>query len=134
MSRYRALENLLTGVSSIRAGSEFDAAEAGIDWAGVRRLLDRGAIKPAQAAEETTPREADDPPYTSDGGEAPVTLAAAIAAIDPDDSAAWLKGGAPQISALRKAAGRDDITAAERDTAWADYQAALWDLPDEAQS
>ena len=49
-------------------------------------------------------------------------IAAAIAKLDPDDPAQWTRGGAPQVSALEALLDRD-VTSAERDAAWAAYQA-----------
>lgn len=51
-------------------------------------------------------------------------LLQAIAGLDPNDEEQWTKAGKPEVLALR-AAMNMDITAAERDRAWEQYQAQL---------
>ena len=54
-------------------------------------------------------------------------LAAACAAVNPADASLWTRSGVPQLPALRAASGLSDITAAERDAAWAAHQAQTHD-------
>lgn len=115
MDAYRVRYAIQRGAERIAPGAvvELDEAEA----AG---LIEAGAVEPA----ETTPPSpgGDDRPLSPESGREP-SLTDAIAGMDPLDAAAWTKSGAPQLAALRAAAGRD-VTAAERDEAWAAHLAA----------
>ena len=51
-------------------------------------------------------------------------LLAAIGALEYGNEAHWTKSGAPEVRALREATGLDDISAAERDAVWEQFQAA----------
>lgn len=51
-------------------------------------------------------------------------MIAAIAVLDPDNPDHFTKSGKPEIKALENAAGLDDISAADRDAAWDEYQKA----------
>ena len=46
-----------------------------------------------------------------------------IGALDKANPDHWTKDGKPQVEALEAASGIKDITAAERDAAWADFRA-----------
>ena len=52
------------------------------------------------------------------GDELHAAIQDAIGRLDPADSTKWTKGGKPDVKALEKLLGFD-ITAAERDSAWA---------------
>ena len=59
-----------------------------------------------------------------DAGPAGVgSVVAAIGELDPDDAGSWTKSGKPELKALEALLGAD-LTAAERDEAWAAFQAA----------
>ncbi len=51
-------------------------------------------------------------------------LFTAIARLDPENPDHFTKGGKPEVRALEKASGLSDVTAAERDDVWEDYQTA----------
>ena len=51
-------------------------------------------------------------------------LHAAIAGLDLRSDDHWTRDGRPEVRALREATGLDDVSAAERDAAWAAYQEA----------
>ena len=108
--RYRAL-SAVEADQRFEPGDVFEPAAAGIGDAGVRQLLNLGVIERAPGNDRSTKI-------------AEVSLHEAIAGLDPNDNSLWTKGGAPQLAALRRATGRDDITAAERDESWAAYRAA----------
>ena len=65
-------------------------------------------------------RERDDPP-SPDGGGRLAAIRGAIRTLPVSDPALWTKSGAPQVSAVEHVLG-EDITAAERDAAWARVQ------------
>ena len=89
------------------------------------QLIAVGAVAPAQAAADP-----DTASLATDGGGDGAEdtrcgdLAAACAALDPADASRWTRSGVPKLAALRAASGLSDITAAERDAAWAAHQAA----------
>ena len=60
----------------------------------------------------------DSPAPAAPGGADIADIVAAINRLDPVDKSAWTAGGKPQVAALEKIIGRD-ISAADRDTAWA---------------
>lgn len=60
---------------------------------------------------------------------ADLTLLNAIAQLDPNNDEHYTKSGKPQTEALEALVDRS-ITAAERDQAWADYQAGLAEAED----
>lgn len=64
----------------------------------------------------------DPDPDSGEAGNRIRTLADAIGRLDRDDADAWTKSGAPDISALAREAGLEDVTAAERDDAWLLHQ------------
>ena len=49
-------------------------------------------------------------------------ISAAIDGLEEGNEDHWTKDGRPEVKALKAATGLDDITAAERDAAWAAYQ------------
>lgn len=81
---------------------------------------------------ESAPMGGDPPPAPEAGGGEPARadlvtrhdrLVTAIAGLTPDRADHWTGAGAPALPALRITAGLDDVTAAERDAAWAAFQA-----------
>ena len=50
-------------------------------------------------------------------------VSAAIGGLEEGNEDHWTRDGKPEVRALRAATGLDDITAAERDEAWAAYRA-----------
>ena len=89
-------------------------AEIDLPVASARQLLALGVVE--AVADSGLARDA------RRGG-----LAAACAALDPGDASRWTRSGVPQLAALRDASGLSDITAAERDAAWAAHQAQTHD-------
>ena len=85
-----------------------EALPEGADIAG---LLAAGAIAPEEGA-------------APDADDRMARLAAAIDALEPGREDHWTRDGRPEVRALREASGLADVTAAERDAAWADVQAA----------
>ena len=76
-------------------------------------LLGRGRRKPSPAPKpkpSPAPKPKGDP------------IVAAIRSLDTDDRSLWTRSGKPRVSAVEDVLGRD-ITAAERDKAWAAVQA-----------
>ena len=59
---------------------------------------------------------------TDDSPEARQAIIDAIGQLDPDNSQAWTSGGKPDVAALELVLGYD-IDAADRDAAWAEFQA-----------
>ena len=51
------------------------------------------------------------------------TFRAQGADLTPGRDDHWTRAGKPEVAALRAATGLDDVSAAERDAAWAAFQA-----------
>ncbi len=51
-------------------------------------------------------------------------LIVAIAGLEEGNEAHWTNSGKPEVRALREATGLDDVSAAERDAAWEEFQKA----------
>ena len=80
------------------------------------------------AGEEDPAAKGDDPaPGPEPGAGEPASrhdrITVAIADLTPGQADHWTRAGKPEVAALRAATGLDDVTAAERDAAWAAYQA-----------
>lgn len=99
----------------------------------VMRPLDHDNVRHEPGVFVNLPPEIGDPlvedeilsdadPDSGEAGNRVSTLAAAIGRLDRDDVDAWTKSGAPDIPALAREAGLEDVTAAERDDAWLLHQ------------
>lgn len=89
-----------------------------------RHLVEIGAIRPAR----NDPPRADDPPPSPEGGGASGepgpdaredAIHDAIRALDRGDASLFTAAGPPTLAALRAAGAPADVTAAERESAWA---------------
>ena len=65
----------------------------------------------------------DPPPGPAPRGGEPLTIEAACARLDRADASLWTRAGVPTTAALEALLGRD-VSAAERDAAWAAVQGA----------
>ena len=63
--------------------------------------------------------EVPDPPRPPRG----TVIREAIDKLDTEDPLLWTKAGPPELGALRRASGLSDVTGAERDTAWREFNA-----------
>ena len=52
-----------------------------------------------------------------------------IAALDTANPDNWMQSGAPNLAALKESSGLSDVTATERDEAWAAFMAVTFSLP-----
>lgn len=82
---------------------------------------------PESGEGESATKAADPAPAPEAGaGEAATRhdrIVMAIADLTPGRDDHWTRAGKPEVAALRAATGLDDVTAAERDAAWATFQA-----------
>jgi len=103
-----------------------------IDHDGTRIAPGGTAVLPAETAHaliESGAAEAAETPAdtaeTVNKAEAPAdrqaALAAAIAGLENGNPDHWTKSGRPEVRALEAATGLTDISAAERDAAWAEH-------------
>ncbi len=60
---------------------------------------------------------ADDPSHDASRDQ---EIAAAMGRLDPDDPAHFRRDGRPEVAAIRRAGGPQDVTAADRDRVWSD--------------
>lgn len=86
----------------------------------------RAKLEAAEDADDQAePEPAGEDPATSAADEVPDRHAILVAAIgELDEEADFTRGGKPKVDALERETGLDDVLAAERDTAWADVEAA----------
>jgi hypothetical protein len=108
MTRYQVLTPLRRDGKVIAAGKTVELSDA-----DAKALLRCKAVAIAEAGDEPSL----DPPAAE-----PEDLAAVIGRLDKAAEGLWLKDGRPDTRALSDAAGRP-VTAAERDAAWAAWQA-----------
>lgn len=119
-------------------GERIDPAAAGLTGADVRQLVEAGAAEyadnpPESPAEPSEPAAGEGAEGTGaaeadaggDAGAAAVetgrqaSISAAAAALDRSDATLFTAAGKPTLAALRGAGAPADVTAAERDAAWA---------------
>ena len=86
-----------------------------------RPLIDVGAIR------ARSPETTNTPPEGGEEQSREAALLAAIAGLEKGNPDHWIRGGAPQIAALETATGLENVSAVERDAAWAQHQAASGD-------
>lgn len=102
-------------------------AAAGLTGANVRQLVEAGAAEYADNPPES-PAEPSEP-AAGEGAEGTgaaaaetgrqASISAAAAALDRSDATLFTAAGKPTLAALRGAGAPADVTAAERDAAWA---------------
>lgn len=115
MSRLHLLNevDVEQGIYKLKADAEFKRGEE----FGYKGELPKGLasvmVDPAEIEEDAGADEADDKIQR---------ICDAIAILDPDDPDQFTNAGLPQVDALEEVMG-EDITAAERDAAWAQYKA-----------
>ncbi len=97
MKFYRVLKNLDHDLENYHPG-DF----VWLDEESAASLVADGVVRKAERAE---------------------AIEAAIGDLPPGDAAAWTSGGKPEVRALREATGLENITAEERDAAWARHEA-----------
>ena len=95
----------------------FDVADRGEYFAVV--TIDGRSFRVAKDAGEPDSKELD----PDDGTVRREQLLAAIAGLEKGNPDHWTKSGKPEVRALEAATGLKNLTAAERDTVWAAYQA-----------
>ncbi len=83
--------------------------------AGVIEALPTASLP--EATDATDARTAD-----GEGDDRTAALFAAISALEPGREDHWTTSGKPEVRALNAAPGLGNVTAAERDAAWAAYQ------------
>ncbi|MDE2670128.1 MAG: hypothetical protein OXI51_10790 [Chloroflexota bacterium] len=101
-------------------GERIDPAAAGLTGANVRQLVEAGAAEYA----DNPPKSPAEPsgPAAGEGAEGTgrqASISAAAAALDRSDATLFTAAGKPTLAALRGAGAPADVTAAERDAAWA---------------
>ena len=149
---YRALQSFPGGSGLVHAGTEIDLPQDEADELIAEGLVepvsgDDAARSPAAptvddildaalfALRTATPDQARefframaaDPeiaPKVDNEVDRQEKLIAAIDGLEKGNEAHWTQSGVPQVSALEAATGLADVTAAERDAAWEEYQAA----------
>ncbi len=91
-----------------------------LDDAEAAPLLAAGVVEaPPDAAPETAGEaDAGDAGAGADPARAE-RVRAAVAGLEPGREEHWTKSGKPEVAALRAATGMADVSAAERDAAWA---------------
>ena len=97
----------------------FDIAGRGDAWGVV--AIDGRKFRLSKSAAAKSARESP----ARKGGKEPsreAALLAAIAGLEEGNSDHWTKSGKPEVRALEAAAGFKDISAAERDAAWAAHR------------
>ena len=82
---------------------------------------DAATLIAADVVADSTDTAADASPAPAGGAEEgrEAALRAAIAGLEPGRDDHWTRDGRPEVRALREASGLDDVSAAERDAAWA---------------
>ena len=115
-SAYRVLSPLQVARVRHEPGVEIAPALAAAE---IARLVAAGVI---EAVAPTGDTDSGDALPEGGAGEGRVArLRAAIAGLTPGDPDHWTRDGRPEVRALRAASGLADITAGERDAAWAAY-------------
>ena len=108
------VESAMTGILAAAIGVLRDGSpEQLLRFIGTLRDDEVISAKLAEAA------EADD---GTPGREA--RLIAAIGGLEEGNEAHWTTSGKPEVRALRAATGLDDVSAAERDAVWGEFQRA----------
>ena len=103
-------------------GTEYEAGAAiALPETEAAPLIAVGVIM--AEAPETTER----PPEGGEGQGREAALLAAIDGLEKGNPDHWTKAGKPEVRALEAATDLGNITAAERDDAWAAYRAARGD-------
>ena len=114
--RYRVLSPLQ--VARVRHDPGVEIAPA-LAAAEIARLVAAGVI---EAVAPTGDTDSGDALPEGGAGEGRVArFRAAIAALTPGDPDHWTRDGRPEVRALRAVSGLANITAGERDAAWAVY-------------